>query len=119
MKYQLKIGDRLIIPVGAAGDAQELLKLTRRPETEFEEQRLGSVRFVPLVGSGSKLGGRRKTIVIVPSSGVSQRKMLADLIAEAAELLPDSKILPLARCRPLRRQVVLLGEASHGTSEFY
>jgi protein-L-isoaspartate(D-aspartate) O-methyltransferase len=52
LKSQLKVGGRLIVPVGDPNDGQELLKLTRRSETKFDEQRLGSVRFVPLVGSG-------------------------------------------------------------------
>jgi Protein-L-isoaspartate(D-aspartate) O-methyltransferase (PCMT) len=87
LKSQLKIGDRLIIPVGAAGDAQELIKLTRRSETEFEERRLGSVRFVPL---GSETWWKTENDRHRPIfPGVSQRKTPADLIAEAAEFLPD------------------------------
>jgi protein-L-isoaspartate(D-aspartate) O-methyltransferase len=49
LTVQLKIGGRLLIPVGGVDDLQELIKLTRRSETEFEEERLGSVRFVPLL----------------------------------------------------------------------
>ena len=50
LKKQLKIGGRLVIPLGDADGAQELVKLIRRAETDFEEEHLGAVRFVPLVG---------------------------------------------------------------------
>jgi protein-L-isoaspartate(D-aspartate) O-methyltransferase len=50
LKEQLKIGGRLIIPLGDPHEAQELVKLIRRSENDFEEEHLGAVRFVPLVG---------------------------------------------------------------------
>jgi protein-L-isoaspartate(D-aspartate) O-methyltransferase len=48
LKAQLAIGGRMIIPVGEAGD-QNLLKIVRRAETQFDEACLGGVRFVPLI----------------------------------------------------------------------
>ena len=50
LKYQLKVGGRLVIPVGGTRNFQDLLKITRTGEDEFEEKNLGGVRFVPLVG---------------------------------------------------------------------
>jgi protein-L-isoaspartate(D-aspartate) O-methyltransferase len=50
LKSQLKIGGRLVIPVGAEDEPQELIKLTRRSDTDYDKERLGPVRFVPLVG---------------------------------------------------------------------
>ncbi len=50
LKKQLKIGGRLVIPLGDADGSQELVKLIRRAENDFEEEHLGAVRFVPLVG---------------------------------------------------------------------
>jgi protein-L-isoaspartate(D-aspartate) O-methyltransferase len=47
---QLKIGGRLVIPVGAEERAQKLLKLVRKDELTFESEDLGGVRFVPLIG---------------------------------------------------------------------
>jgi protein-L-isoaspartate(D-aspartate) O-methyltransferase len=120
LKAQLKIGGRLVIPVGAEGGPQELLKLTRRSETEFDEERLGSVRFVPLVGAETWVeDGRRSSSSHLP--GVSQRKTPADLVAEVAEPLPDFDDPAFGAMfdRFAGRRVVLLGEASHGTSEFY
>jgi protein-L-isoaspartate(D-aspartate) O-methyltransferase len=48
LKAQLAIGGRMIIPVGDPGD-QNLLKIVRRGETQFDEESLGAVRFVPLI----------------------------------------------------------------------
>ncbi len=50
LKSQLAIGGRLVMPVGVA-DAQELLKLTRRGEDAFEQEALGGVVFVALIGA--------------------------------------------------------------------
>ena len=50
LRNQLAIGGRLIIPVGTELHDQRLIKLVRRSATEFEEEDLGAVAFVPLVG---------------------------------------------------------------------
>ena len=47
---QLAIGGRLVMPTGAA-HAQRLVRIVRRDETSYDEQDLGEVRFVPLVGA--------------------------------------------------------------------
>ncbi|WP_298790235.1 protein-L-isoaspartate(D-aspartate) O-methyltransferase [uncultured Allomuricauda sp.] len=44
---QLKIGGRLVIPVGE--DEQVMTLFTRKSEKEFEKQELGAFRFVPLL----------------------------------------------------------------------
>ena len=51
LKQQLKIGGRMVIPVGEHQDYQELVRVTRVSETEFETEDLAAVRFVPLVGA--------------------------------------------------------------------
>ena len=51
LRRQLAIGGVLVMPVGAPGEIQHLVKLTRRDEGEFAEEDLGAVRFVPLVGA--------------------------------------------------------------------
>jgi protein-L-isoaspartate(D-aspartate) O-methyltransferase len=50
LKRQLKIGGRLIVPVGEA-DEQRLLRVRRTDEEGFQEDDLGGVRFVPLIGT--------------------------------------------------------------------
>ena len=49
LKRQLKIGGRLIAPIGDANE-QQLVRIARIAETIFEEDDLGRVRFVPLIG---------------------------------------------------------------------
>lgn len=50
LKEQLAIGGRLIMPVGSAQRAQQLVKLTRLSAGKFKEKKLSHVRFVPLIG---------------------------------------------------------------------
>jgi protein-L-isoaspartate(D-aspartate) O-methyltransferase len=50
LKAQLAPGGRLVIPVGPDGGPQDLLRLTRSGDG-FEEESLGGVRFVPLIGA--------------------------------------------------------------------
>lgn len=50
LREQLAVGGRLVIPVGGMGTSQTLVRVRRRSETEYEEEKLASVRFVPLIG---------------------------------------------------------------------
>jgi protein-L-isoaspartate(D-aspartate) O-methyltransferase len=50
LKRQLGIGGALIMPIGAPNEIQELVKATRRSEDAWEQESLGPVRFVPLIG---------------------------------------------------------------------
>jgi protein-L-isoaspartate(D-aspartate) O-methyltransferase len=120
LKEQLAIGGRLIIPVGEHERQQTLLKVTCRSKTDFEEEDLGGVMFVPLVGKqGWAEDGRRSASNHVP--GQSRGRNVPEMIAEAAEPLPDFDDPAFGQHFDhfADRRVVLLGEASHGTSEFY
>jgi protein-L-isoaspartate(D-aspartate) O-methyltransferase len=48
LKKQLKVGGRLVIPVGDSF-SQDLVRLTKLSDTEFREEFLEPVRFVPLI----------------------------------------------------------------------
>jgi len=50
LKSQLKIGGRLVIPVGSDERFQKLIRVIRLSETEFITEDLADVRFVPLLG---------------------------------------------------------------------
>ena len=50
LKEQLKIGGRLVIPVGTDPRAQELVRVTRISEDDFKSEDIADVRFVPLIG---------------------------------------------------------------------
>lgn len=47
---QLAVGGRLVVPHGPM-DLQKLARITRRDEVTYDEEDLGGVRFVPLVGT--------------------------------------------------------------------
>ena len=120
LKQQLKVGGRLVIPVGSEARGQRLLKISRRSEAEFEQEDLGDVMFVPLVGQqGWAEDGRRAASNHVP--GRSRGRTLPEMIAAAAEPLPDFLDPAFGQLfdRYADRRVVLLGEATHGTEEFY
>jgi len=119
LKQQLAVGGHLVIPVGDPGD-QKLCKVTRITESRFEEENLGAVMFVPLIGEqGWQEDGRRAASNHLP--GASKSQSLPEMIADAAEDLPGFDDPAFGRLfdRFAGRRVVLLGEASHGTGEFY
>ncbi|HEY0129841.1 MAG TPA: protein-L-isoaspartate(D-aspartate) O-methyltransferase [Allosphingosinicella sp.] len=110
LRRQLSIGGSLVMPLGEPNAAQKLVKVTRRGEEEFEQEDLGPVRFVPLIGAHGWADPKGEKTMSVP-----------ELIAAAAEPLPGPEEPAFAGAfdRFGEARVVLLGEASHGTSEFY
>jgi protein-L-isoaspartate(D-aspartate) O-methyltransferase len=50
LKAQLSIGGILVMPVGPPGEIQNLLKVRRLGPEAYEQEDLGAVRFVPLIG---------------------------------------------------------------------
>jgi protein-L-isoaspartate(D-aspartate) O-methyltransferase len=117
LKQQLAIGGRLLIPVGTA-EGQDLLKITRTGEAAFAEEKLGPVMFVPLIG---EVGWPEPDDFASAAPAVRRPRDLAKLIADRAEDLPDFEAPAFGRLfdRFADRRLLLLGEASHGTSEFY
>jgi protein-L-isoaspartate(D-aspartate) O-methyltransferase len=124
LKKQLAIGGRMVIPVGTDPRAQELIRITRVDEDVYDREDLADVRFVPLIGKegweleepGSDVT-RPRVIQTRPRTSES----LLSLISENSETFStlegaslDSLLKRIGKAR-----VVLIGEASHGTSEFY
>jgi protein-L-isoaspartate(D-aspartate) O-methyltransferase len=105
---QLAVGGRLVIPVGPQR-IQRLVRITRLSETELQREDLGGVRFVPLIGEqgwGESVGS---------AGGVEH---LINECLEPISGIDDVDLAPLLE-RIGDARVVLLGEATHGTSEFY
>jgi protein-L-isoaspartate(D-aspartate) O-methyltransferase len=122
LAHQLAIGGRLVIPVGPTAWDQQLVRITRVAEDRFDEEELIPVRFVPLVGEeGWAEGGERASRARPRPAAAETLPHLARLVAAACEPFDD---LERADLGPLlerigNARVVLLGEATHGTSEFY
>lgn len=118
---QLRVGGRLVIPVGKTLDTQRLIRAVRRSESDFEYDELGPVRFVPLVGEAGWESDQPPARQPEPRAAPRQRVSLTDLIREAAEPLTsiDTPNVEKLLQRIGNARIVLIGEATHGTSEFY
>jgi protein-L-isoaspartate(D-aspartate) O-methyltransferase len=120
LKRQLRIGGRIVMPIGEDLRVQELVRITRVSEEEFEQEDLADVRFVPLVGeegwADEKPPSRRR------ARKTDQREGRAiDAIADDCEpfnSLETANLDPMLE-RIGSSRIVLIGEASHGTSDFY
>jgi protein-L-isoaspartate(D-aspartate) O-methyltransferase len=124
LKSQLAVGGRMVVPVGSSKNAQELLRITRRAEGEFEVEDLADVRFVPLIGeqgweveepwleaSAPRVIRARPSISQTLPSLIRRNSESFDTVEQAS----FASILQ----RIGNARIVLIGEASHGTSEFY
>jgi protein-L-isoaspartate(D-aspartate) O-methyltransferase len=124
LRLQLKIGGRLVIPIGSLTDEQRLVKVVRDGEHAFHEEDLGPVRFVPLIGEhgwSEQAPDETSGAIEVELRPPARPPPPTGLLREAAERLPDLDDAAFARLfdRFADARVVLLGEATHGTSEFY
>ncbi len=125
LRKQLKVGGRLIIPIGKMAGVQELVRVVRDAHDHFHEEDLGPVTFVPLIGakgwSEAPVDGAPSFERVWPKKARAPRQPLPDLIRQTAEPLPDldDRAFGSLFDRFTKSRVVLLGEATHGTSEFY
>jgi protein-L-isoaspartate(D-aspartate) O-methyltransferase len=123
LREQLAIGGRLVIPVGDEG-SQQLLRVRRTGDDSYEEDDLGAVRFVPLIGeegwgvSGRAMAQGRSASLVRPAPRPTTLAAIVTRGAEAFASAADADLRPLLE-RIGKARVVLLGEASHGTAEFY
>jgi protein-L-isoaspartate(D-aspartate) O-methyltransferase len=128
---QLAIGGRLVIPVGEELESQEMVRITRRGPSDYQREVLEQVRFVPLIGAAgwdatahpatsrpaeSRPSAPRFTRAVQPAP-----RELPDLIRHGAEPFLTRDDIDWQACldRIGDSRLVLIGEASHGTSEFY
>ena len=121
---QLKAGGRMVIPVGRDKRAQELIRITRRENGQFDREDLADVRFVPLIGEEgweveepAPETARPRVIQAHPRISQALPAQIS-LSGESFERLEDADLEPLLS-RIGEARVVLIGEASHGTAEFY
>jgi protein-L-isoaspartate(D-aspartate) O-methyltransferase len=119
---QLAIGGRLVIPVGQERTLQSLVRVTRTGQESYDREELCDVRFVPLVGAGAWQENEIEAgRIVAPTRPPSPQALVAELIRETAEPLSEIEGADLGslveRIGPSR--LVLVGEATHGTCEFY
>ncbi len=121
LKQQMKIGGRLIIPIGSTPEIQELVRVTRVSEDEFEMEDLADVRFVPLLGEEGWAPDTQPARARKRPVAVDRDAALVDAIADGCEPfngVRSANLDPLLD-RIGDARIVLIGEATHGTSEFY
>ena len=119
---QLAIGGRLVIPVGEEKTLQSLIRVRRVGPDDYQREDLGDVRFVPLVGAaGWEEDEEEARQILTPRRAPSSPKLVAELVREAAEPLAEIEGAELGALveRIGDSRLVLVGEATHGTSEFY
>ncbi len=117
---QLAPGGRLVMPVGSTPRRQSLVRVTRRGSDQYDREDLEEVRFVPLIGvegwgepATERVHGARAT----PSRPAAVTKLIREE-AEPIASIEGAELGPLLD-RIGEARLVLLGEATHGTSEFY
>ena len=115
---QLKVGGRLVIPFGPDARSQVLTRVTCEGPGKFRHEPLADVRFVPLIGAE----GWPEEQAVLRAPGKSVRNpSVVKLIRELAQPIDDIESGDIEALveRASEAKLVLIGEASHGTSEFY
>ena len=132
LKQQLAPHGRLVVPVGRFG-YQTLMVVRRTGENSFEEEDYGAVAFVPLIGEqgwaepervkeaqvDAEPSGFAAGLLLPAKRALTIHNRVSRLMAETAEPFGDLHELCDLVERFSDRRVVLLGEATHGTAEFY
>jgi protein-L-isoaspartate(D-aspartate) O-methyltransferase len=115
---QLAPGGRLVMPVGPTLEEQRLVRITHQGD-QFSEEELGAVRFVPLVGAEG--WPEPATASVRRPDGSTHEAGVRALVRETAQPIGGIESVPLDALldRIGDARVVMLGEATHGTSEFY
>jgi protein-L-isoaspartate(D-aspartate) O-methyltransferase len=120
LKAQLKIGGRLVIPVGIDQRVQELVRVTRITHDEFRSEDLADVRFVPLLGEEGWTPEEGRPPRTAQTIAANEEILIKEIAAtvEPFSSIDTADLTPLLS-RIGNARIVLLGEATHGTSEFY
>ena len=127
LKAQLAFGGRLVAVIGSDPTAQELVRITRTGEDSYVGEDLADLRFVPPLDTEPEEERpltRQDTERARPR--LIERRARTDLSisgliaahGESAASIEEIDIAPLLD-RIGEAQVVLIGEATHGTHEFY
>lgn len=117
LRSQLAPGGRMVIPVGSH-ESQSLVRVVREQGSRFTEEELTPVRFVPLIGAQGWPLEKASPAATAVEMGVRSTSKLIREVAEPIDDIDSASVDALIeRIGPSR--LLLLGEATHGTSEFY
>ncbi|HHI82456.1 MAG TPA: protein-L-isoaspartate(D-aspartate) O-methyltransferase [Rhizobiales bacterium] len=123
LKSQLATGGRMVVPVGRTQYSQELVRITRRADGSFDREDIADVRFVPLIGEQGweeKEAQTRSSGRVTQARPVTRESLPASIIRNGESFdSPQTANLDALIERAGDKKVVLIGEASHGTSQFY
>lgn len=117
LREQLAIGGRLVMSVGIDPAVREMVRVTRVSEKEYTTEDMADVRVAPLDADALRAPVQR----FARPAPRSPDAALAKTVAAGCErfaTLDGADLGPLLE-RIGDARVVLMGEATHGTSEFY
>ena len=117
---QLAVGGRLVIPLGADRDLQTLVRITRQADGRLHHEDLGGVRFVPLIGAQGweEPAAAPRRVARKASAPATVVRLLREV---TRPFDPDPQAVDVDALveRIGDARIVCLGEATHGTSQFY
>lgn len=122
LKQQLAPGGRLVIPAGTDPKRQTLYQVIKVSDDDYITHDYGHVAFVPLIGEhGWRESGGNHPRSRNTAKTKEKWVPLSRLLRQDAEPIPepDSPHFGQFFDRLGEADIVLLGESTHGTAEFY
>lgn len=122
LKQQLRVGGRLVMPLGVDPEVLELVRVTRTGEHSYRTEDVEDLRAGSLLGEEGQASSHAGPLWSRAGKADARAdELLARRIAACGEKFATpgtADLEPLLR-RIGDARIVLLGESTHGSSEFY